>query len=302
MRLKSLIHLGVFALTLLSLTAAAPRSAQAEILPARETADVLSPGQYAIGVFNPLRIGTFAGELEVHPLVMLVAPHVTLRSQVRAAEKPGDWRWSLVSGLSLPSGAWRLAKPLGLSGDLVPSCKVAGDDPARGGSCDRPGWLLAGKLGLVASKGFVDSAGQERGMLTLRMEAAGAWTLFGQEGRPLHAWAPVEVQMAPEIGQSRSQVRVAYDHAVADFLRLRAELGGYLLSRPIDDLTSPWVASGYVGADLRTSQRTRLTLGAMYWNSDRHQREVTKGSDGFAQVEYVRTHEVWPTLDFLWQW
>lgn len=301
MRAHRWMVLTALALAAAALTAA-PQRADAEVLPARETADVLSQGQYAVGVFNPLRIGTVAGEVELHPLVALVAPHVTVRSPLRSAEKPGDWRWSLVTGLSLPTGAWRLPKPLGLAGDLVPSCKVVGDDPARGGSCDRPGWLLAGKLGLVASKGFVDAAGQERGVLTLRMEAAGAWTIFGEEARPLHAWAPVEVQLAPQIGQSRSQVRVAYDHAVADFLRLRAELGGYLLSRPIDDLTSPWVASAYLGADLRTSQRTRLTLGAMYWNSDRHQRVVSKGSDGYAQVEYVRSHEVWPTVDFLWQW
>lgn len=302
MRAQTWIKLGVLALAAPLCLGLTPRAAAAEVLPARETADVLSDGQYALGVFNPLRIGTGAGELEFHPLVALVAPHLTLRSTVRSAEKPGDWRWTLVTGLSLPTGAWRLPKPLGLAGDLVPSCKVEGDDPARGGSCDQPGWLLAGKLGVVASKGVVDAAGQERGVLTLRMEVAGAWTIFGKEARPLHAWAPVEVQLAPEIGQSRSQVRVAYDHAVADGLRLRAELGGYLLSRPIDDLTSPWLASAYLGADLRTSQRTRLTLGAIYWNSDRHQREVTKGSDGYAQVEAVRTHEVWPTVDFLWQW
>lgn len=294
------IQLG--ALALMAAALLQPTAATAELLPARETADVLTPGTHAIGVFNPLRVGTWAGEFEVHPLVMLVAPHVTLRTPVKVAEKPGEWRWTLETGLSLPTGAWRLAKPLGLSGDLVPSCKVVGDDPERGGSCERPGWLLAGKLGILISKGFLDSAGQERGTLTLRAQTAGALPLFGDSARPLHAWAPVEVQLSPEIGQSRSQVRLGYDHAVADFLRLRGELAGYLLGRPLDDNTSPVVASAYLGADLRTSQRTRITAGAIYWNSDRHQRAVTKGSDGYAQVESVRTHEVWPTVDFLWQW
>lgn len=302
MRSRETLRKGAAALAFLALTCLPPSVAAAEVLPARETADVLDPGGYAVGVFNPLRVGTWAGEFELHPLVMLVAPHVLLRTPVKVAEKPGDWRWTLETGVSLPSGAWRLAKPFGLSGDLVPSCKVVGDDPQRGGSCERPGWMLVGKLGIVLSKGFANAAGQERGTLTLRAQTAGAWPLIGEAARPLHAWAPVEAQLSPEIGQSRSQVRIAYDHAVADFLRLRGELGGYLLGRPLDDNTSPLVASVYLGADLRTSRRTRITAGAIYWNSDRHQREVTKGSDGYAQVENVRTHELWPTLDFLWQW
>ncbi len=302
MRYCHAIRAAALALTAVAAAVLSPAVARAELLPARETADVLPRGSFAIGVFNPLRVGTWAGEFEVNPLVMLVAPHVTLRTPLKVAEKPGEWRWTLETGLSLPTGAWRLAKPLGLAGDLVPSCKVVGDDPQRSGSCERPGWLLAGKLGLLISKGFVDAAGQERGTLTLRAQTAGALPLVGDAARPLHAWAPVETQLNPELGQSRSQVRVAYDHAVADFLRLRGELGAYLLGRPLEDDTSPVVASAYLGADLRTSTHTRLTLGAIYWNSDRHQREESKGSDGYAKVERVRSHEVWPTVDFLWQW
>lgn len=293
---------GVAALAAWAALASQPNVAAADILPARETADVLPQGDYAVGVFNPLRVGTWAGELELHPLLMVVAPHVLLRTPIRVAEKPGDWRWTLESGVSMPSGAWRLPKPFGLAGDLVPSCQVTDDDPSRGDSCERPGWLVVGKLGIVLSKGFLDAAGQERGTLTLRAQTAGAWQVLGEAARPMHTWAPVETQFSPEIGQSRSQVRVAYDHAVADGLRLRSEIAGYLVGRPLDDDTSPVIASAYFGIDLRTSRRTRLTAGAIYWNSDLHQRVVTKGSDGFATVEAVRTHEVWPTVDFLWQW
>jgi len=29
---------------------------------------------------------------------------------------------------------------------------------------------------------------------------------------------------------------------------------------------------------------------------------VKKGADGYAQVERVRSHAFWPTVDYIWSW
>lgn len=278
----------------------APTAEAAEPIPARETADVLDPGRFQVGVFNPLRLGLPHVEIEVHPIAMLVAPHVDARFWLRRPRAPGDVRLSGLVGLAVPTPAWRLAKPFGLAGDLVPSCKVAAVNPALEGECDRPGWLVVPKVGAALSKGLFVRDGAERGVLTGRLEVAKGIAVAGDEARPLDAWAPVTVQFAPFLGQWRARLRWAYDHAVLDGLRLRAEVGAHWVGRPADDPLSRLFVSGYAGLDLRTTETTRLTAGAMWWNADKHERVVTTGPDGFAEVAYVRSNEFWPTLDFVW--
>lgn len=268
----------------------------------RESADVGAPDSGSIGVFNPLRIGLRRAELELHPLTALVVPHADLRLPLLRAQVPGGWRVTGIVGLALPTPAWRLDKPFGLSGDLVPSCKVANYDANLAQWCDKPGWLLAPKLGVQVSKGLAVDGTIERAVATLSADVADGWAMTGTAARPLDAWAPVAVQFAPYVGRFRAQVKLAYDHAVLDSLRLRAELAGRFVARPADDTLSPWFWSGHLGVDIRTTSHTRLALGAMYWNYDKHERKVGTNADGFASVSYVRSHEVWPAVDFLWSW
>ena len=283
----------------------APREAFAEgtdVLPPRETADVLASGQWETGVFNPLRLGFESIELELHPLVFLVAPHLDVRVPVLRAEEPGALRVAAVGGLAVPTGGFRNAMPFGVAGDLVPACKVAAADPARASSCDAPPWVVVPKLGASASIGLLVDEGVERGVLTARAEVAKGLPWSGEAARPLDAWAPVAVKLAPALGQVRAEARVAYDHAVLDGLRLRAELGAYFTSRPADDPLSPWYSSAYLGVDVRTTKHTRVTVGGIWWTADKHERVVEAGDDGYAVVSYVRSHELWPTLDFLWRY
>lgn len=274
----------------------------AEPLAPRETADVLTRGQWQVGIFNPLRIGMGRGELVVHPLVALAAPHAEWRVALRPHREAGDLRLTAVAGLAVPTPAWRMAKPFGLSGDLVPSCKVAAHDTALAGQCQRPGWLVVPKLGLQLSQGYGQRDGGESGVWTLSAEVAKGIAVVGDTARPLDAWAPVAVQFAPYVGLWRAQGKLAWDHALADALRVRGELAVHWIGRPDDDVLSPWYFSGYVGMDIRFSSHLRGTLGAIWWNADKHQREVSTAADGFATVRYVRSHEVWPTIDLVWSY
>jgi len=275
--------------------------AAAEPLPARETADVLPPKSFEIGVFSPARIGLPHVELEVHPLAALVAPHVDARFWLRRPASLGDVRFSWVLGLAVPTPALRLAKPLGLAGDLVPSCKVAAVEPNAARWCQESGWVVAPKLALWMSKGVV-RGGEERGVFTMLAEATKGLVVAGEAARPLDAWAPVTTQLAPYLGGFRADLRARYDHAVLDGLRLRGELGATWIGRPADDPLSPLFLMAYVGADVRTSPHTRVTAGVVAWNADKHERVVVTNADGFAEVSYVRSYELWPAVDFVWRY
>ncbi len=286
-----------------ALTAAAlwTAPAAAQSLAPRETARILAPGQWQIGLFNPLRYGLQWVEIELHPLVFLAAPHVDVKVPLSSTH-PDQWQWTAHLGVGVPTLGWRLPKPLGLAGDLVPSCKVAEVDPKAAGWCKRPGWLVVPKLGVWATREYShDAGGDGYSTMTLRAEIASGFAVSGAEAAPLDAWGPVDVQLAPQVGRTRAQLRAAVDHRVLDGLRLRAELGGYWVSRPAgDEAVSPWTMSVYAGLDLRATAHTRLTLGAMVYDLDRRQQVLEKTAEGFDKYTYVRSHEVWPTVDFIW--
>ncbi len=287
-------------LLVLPITAQAESYTYAALQP-RETAQALAPGAWQVGVFNPLRVGLRWFELEIHPLAALVAPHADIKVPI-AGDGPEAWQWTAVLGLAVPTPATRMAKPFGFSGDLVPSCKVTAFDPAMAKWCQRPGWMAVPKLGLIGSRQFGHDGKDGFSALTLRAEVAKGIAFSGQAARPLDAWAPVDLQFAPYVGATRGQLRVSYDQLVTTWLRVRGELGGYYTSRADDDPLSIWTGSAYLGVDVATGAHTRLTLGAMVYNLDRHQRKVTTDAEGFAQVDYVRSHEVWPTVDFIWSY
>jgi len=152
----------------------------------------------------------------------------------------------------------------------------------------------------VLSKGVLDAAGAERSVITVHLNVAKGFAVSGKAAPPLGAWAPADVQLAPWLGQMRSRLKVGYDRAVAANVRVRAELGTYHTTQGDDDDRSPWTGSLYAGLDYRIGKASRITAGVIYWNSDMRGVEVTAGPDGYAQVDRVRHHEVWPTIDFIW--
>lgn len=297
---KHLIALSIIAGLLPSVAAHAEAYTFSALQP-RETAQAMAPGQWQVGIFNPLRVGLTYFELELHPLAALAAPHMDIKVPI-AGGTPDKWQWTAQFGLAVPTPATRMAKPFGFSGDLVPSCKVAIHDPTQDKWCQRPGWMAVPKLGMWGSKLIGHDGKDGFSALTLRAEVAMGLPLTGERAQPLDAWAPVDVQFAPYLGATRAQLRIGYDQLVTNGLRLRGEIGGYYTSRPADDPLSVWTASAYLGVDVATGAHTRLTLGAMYYNADRHQRSVTTDAEGFAVVQYVRSHEVWPTVDLIWSY
>lgn len=266
---------------------------------ARESADVRGSGNWSVGIFNPLRYGvTETIEIEAHPLVFFSAPHATARVRHLDGGK-GGWRLTGEYGAGLTVMAWSMAAPLGVAGDLVPSCKVT-ESAGKESNCDQPGKVLVPSLGLAVSKGMLDAAGAEGSTVTLRMDIAKGFAVSGKTVLPLAAWAPADVQMAPWLGQMRSRFRAGYDRAMTSNLRVRTEAGLYHVTQADDDDRSPWAGSLHAGLDYRVGNSSRFTVGAIYWNSDMHEIVTSEGAGGFAKVERVRSHEVWPTIDFIW--
>jgi hypothetical protein len=268
------------------------------VFPARETAHVRGRWDGQVGLFNPLRLGLADGiEVEAHPLVFLVAPHATVR--VRHL-KQGPWTLTGLYSAGVPTGGFRLAAPLGLAGYLAPSCKVA----AHNGSdsdCRQPPWLVSLGLGVQASHQTFFASGLD-GVATVTLDVATGMPLSGQSQGNLGAWAPVETQFAPDLGLSRLRLRGAWDQALTSWLRARGEAGLTWVEQKPDLGTSPWLASLYVGADVRLSHRLRLTAGAVYWNADQHELAFERDAAGYDHAVRVRTHSLWPTLDLLWRW
>ncbi|MSP92008.1 MAG: hypothetical protein EXR79_09455 [Myxococcales bacterium] len=134
----------------------------------------------------------------------------------------------------------------------------------------------------------------------MRAEVAKGIAATGEAMAPLEAWAPVDAALHPSMGHLRGTLTARWDYAATARLRLRAEGDVVYAQQPAASDRSPWLMAGYAGVDVRTSARTRVTLGGYLWNQDQHEVAVTKGVDGYGVVERVRTLEGWPTVDFVW--
>lgn len=272
------------AIALLAAAALAPRDA-ARLPPA---------GTVEIGVFNPLRLVPVDGlQVELHPLVFLVAPHLTLRRQVLAAD---TWALAVEGGLALPSSAFSEPPPYGLEGYLTPSCKVGGAEPDRAPeSCQAPGTFV------VPSAGLVLSHGREH-VTTARLDYAAGILVAGERPDPLDTWAPLDLLLAPVFNGHRVHLGLRYDRSLLDWLRLAGEAHLWHVGAGPPPARSPWVMALHLGTDLRTSTHTRLTVGAIYWNSDQREVALVRDADGYSRFERVRSHDFGPTADFLWHW
>lgn len=268
--------------------------ASAEPLRARDTALVRDRGSWSIGVFNPLTLAVRDGlELELHPLVLVAAPHALVRV---AHMKAGEWRLAGEYGLSFPLTALKMAPPLGVAGYFTPSCKVAKDNPAQAKWCEAPGWFLVPRAGAVLSLFGT-------GVFSARADLAVGLLLSGQRGYPLDAPPVVELLFAPFLNRFRARVGAGYDRPLSDRVRVRGEANLYAVggnSEPPEPTRSPLTVSVHLGVDIGLGQSSRLTLGVLYFNSDQHAVSVEPDGKGKNQRVRIRSQDFLPTVDFIW--
>ncbi len=277
--------------TLLSLILACllPLSAIAAEAPSREptlwaldSAYTRPAGSWSIGVFAPGRYAfTDTLELEVPPLVSLVAPTATLRvAHVKSA------RFALTGeyGLSIPTFGLRLTR-----GYLFNS----------GAESGQIGWFVVPHAGLVATTPMGEKAELTgRASLAVGVPVGGETTV-----NALHSFlAPLDLMTAPLLRGFRARLGAGYDRALLPWLRLRTSVDGYLVGagRPGVAPSSPLLFSAHVGLDMQVGQRGRFTVGGIWWNWDQRATVVRTGEDGFAQRVPVRSNDFLPTLDFIW--
>lgn len=253
-------------------------STPASALPARSTADIVEPGRWSIGAFDPLRVGvTHDVELVTHPVLdLLLSPN--LEARVVMARR-GSLRVTGEYGVSVPTYAMRLTQ-----GYLFPAWKT---------SDNRVGWFVVPSTGLAVSYG-------EATVWTARLEVAAGIKVGRNDARPLDTWAPLELLLAPPLTGYRSHLTLGVDHPFLPWLRGRASLDGWIIG-PSDPPRSRFLFGGSAALDLKTSERTTLTLGAIVYDYDQHRTEVVRGDDGRWQRKRVRNVDVWPMIDFVYR-
>lgn len=255
----------------------------------RETADVLSKGQWSVGVFNPLRIGlTDRVELVTHPLLDLAAsPHAV----VRVAHRTGSLRITGEYGLSLPTVGARLMK-----GFFFPSWETSGRNV---------GWMLVPRAGVVVS-----GAATARSVWTARADFAARLPLGHNDAMPFESFlAPLDLVFAPALTGFRARLGGSYDQALTSRLRVKGEFNlyatggnpeGFAQPADVDGTGIPLYVYAHAGLDVALSARARLAFGVAWYNYQQFGTKLVTGDDGFSTYERVRSNNVLPTVDFIW--
>jgi hypothetical protein len=292
------VFLTLMMLTLITLTLGAPVSLTARPLEERDSGITQPKGAWSVGLFNPLnwQVSERVG-LEVHPLAFFAAPHLTLSHQLSTHN---GHHISALYGLSAPSWALKNSLPFGLRGYLGPSCLVSVAEPEREG-CQESGWGLSPLLGAR----WAHKQGPQ--VLTATLDVAVGVMLSGDRPTPLDTYAPVEVLFAPLTNTWRAHLGARAARRIADRLSLSLELNVWRTGEgPALGLEaepkSPWVLSAHAGADIALTAHLSATLGVIYYNSDQRATRYVLDSEGYAQQERVRSHDVWPTLDLMWSY
>lgn len=274
------------------LLTAAPSPTSALPLAARDGADLPAKGTMRVGIFSPLTWVVLPNlELETHPLVTLLAPHLTARYR-KGTLGPARLTWE--GGLSLPTPGLHLAPP-GLAGYIMPSCLVAAAEPERGSACEQGDHVLVVRGGMLASFGEGD-------VTTVRLDGAYGVLLGSLRPRADDAWAPLSVLLAPVTRGSRLHAMVRRDHGLHERVRVAAELHLWRLARVDEDPDdrSTLVFGAHLGVDVGIGSSTRLQLGALYTNIDNRASEEEPIEGGFVKRVFVRSQNVWPTVDVVW--
>jgi hypothetical protein len=241
-------------------------------LPPRDSADVIRTGDYSVGLVDPLRIGAAKNlEIVTHPIIstFMLSPNV----QARVALRTGGLRVTGEYGLSVPTMAMRIT-----SGFLFPSWKT---------SDNRVGWFVVPSVGLAVSYGA----------WTGRIDSAIGVPLGRNDATPLDTFAPIELIFAPALNGYRHHVGTIVDVPVTEWLRVRGALDAWMIG-PFDPPKSQLIFAASAGVDLRLSQRWRLALGAIVYESDQR-RTVVEREDGRWVRNRVRSVDVYPTLDVI---
>jgi hypothetical protein len=257
---------------------------------ARDTADVRTKGSYSVGVFAPLKIAvTDSVELQAHPLVFFVAPHVT----ARFALLKSSVRLTAETGLSVPTFAMRLTK-----GYLFPTWAQ---------SSNQIPFMLVPRIGFLASGGA-----PTKHVWTGVVDFAARVPFGTVNAGPLDSFlAPLDLLFAAPLTGFVSRVGGAYDIALGERLRTRLEANIHLTGSgntfavqtqnvgPLAAL-SPWIFSAHAALDIAVGTSSRLSLGVWWGNADTGASVVVPTQNGFSDRVRVRSNNILPTIDFIW--
>jgi hypothetical protein len=244
-------------------------------LPSRGDALIGAPGSSSIGLFHPATYVLRSNlQLELHPLVFLVAPHATVKVEHIAA---GAWHLSGQYGLAMP---W-LAEKL-LQGYLFPAY-------LRG----------QGHIGfvLVPSVGGLLSHVTDARVITAKLDLSVGVPLSHSDLRPLEAPAPLEMLFAPVLNKYRARAGVLWDGSLSARWRMRAYADAFVHGvdegraaqlQLLDHLT---LRAG-LGVDVAATKCLRVALGIVGWNSY----QFAVNDDGGR----VRSTDWLPVIDLIW--
>lgn len=267
--------------------------------PARDTADVGNKGSYSVGVFNPLKLAfTDRLELQAHPILFFVAPHIdarfaVLKDPVGAGELPHGHRITAEAGVLFPTLAMRLTR-----GFLFPSWATSTNDI---------GFMLIPRVALLYSKDFFDADA-----FTVRLEGQFRIPIGPNSATPLNSFlAPLDLLFAAPLTGFLGRGMLAYDHAFGERLRLRGEVNFYLTGSQGNLIVSgqdkgplatidPFIFTAHLSLDIAVFTQSRIALGAWFANSDQGATALRTGADGFSERVRVRSNNILPTVDFIW--
>lgn len=255
----------------------------------RETADLLAPGQWSVGVFNPLRYGlTDSIELVGHPLLYLAG---TPNAVVRVAHVTGPIRVTGEYGLSLPTVGARLMK-----GYFFPSWET---------SDSNIGWMVVPRAGVVVSGNAATDA-----VWTARADFAIRVPFGDSDAMPFESFlAPLDLVFAPAMTGWRARVGFGFDKRISARLRGHGEINAYATGRnpdgwaqpaDVDGTGVPLYVSAHAGVDVALSTRSRLTFGVLWYNYQQFATKLVTDNNGFSSYERTRSNNVLPTVDFIW--
>ena len=255
----------------------------------RESAFV-APHAWQVGLFNPLRYqanDTWA--VEGHPLAALAYPSIHAYQGLAQGK---DWRFAAHYALALPSQTLRNALPFGLRGYLSASCLVDAAEPDRQTACQQAGVSIAPTIGGIYSY-------RSAWTYTAELDVTMGVLLDGQRPAPLDTYAPIELLFAPLTHSHVSHVGLRASRAWLSRLRTAFEVDVYRLGVVGD--RSPWIMSVYAGIDVTMTSTLLITMGSIYWNHDQRAMRLEEDADGFSHKKMVRSHDIYPTLDLIWQ-
>lgn len=255
----------------------------------RESAFV-SPRNWQVGLLNPLRYQlNDSWAFEGHPLAAIAYPSV---HAYQGLAHGAQWRFAAHYALALPSQTLRHSLPLGLRGYFSQSCLVAEAEPNRETYCQEAGMSLAPTIGARYSY-------RDTWTYTADVNVTAGFMISGQRPAPLDTYAPIELIFAPltrtHVTHLGFRARRMWQSSFSTAFEMDVYGMGAVGSR------SPWVFSAYAGLDVSLSQTLLLTLGAIYWNHDQRAMRLEEDAGGFSRKIMVRSHDIYPTFDLIWQ-